>query len=99
MTIEDWRTEIDTVDGELLQLLNRRARLAVKVGAVKRSAGLPLCNPERESEVLARACRENDGPLDDLAIGRIFRRIIHESRRVEARTFESTHTDTHEVLS
>ena len=32
MNIEYWRNEIDDVDRELLQLLNRRARLAMKVG-------------------------------------------------------------------
>lgn len=99
MTIENWRAEIDSIDGELLRLLNRRARLAARVGAVKRSTGLPLCNPEREREVVTRACNDNDGPLDDRAIARIFRRIIYESRRVEARTFEATHTDTQGVLS
>lgn len=41
MNIEYWRTEIDEVDRELLRLLNRRARLAIKVGALKRAAGRP----------------------------------------------------------
>jgi len=33
MNIQYWRTEIDEIDRTLLQLLNRRARLAMKVGA------------------------------------------------------------------
>ena len=33
MNIEYWRSEIDETDRELLRLLNRRARLAIKVGA------------------------------------------------------------------
>jgi chorismate mutase len=88
MLIEDCRAEIDNVDETLLRLLNRRARLAVEVGMLKRSAGLPLCDPERERTVLARVCEANAGPLDDEAITKLFRRIIRESRRVESLLFE-----------
>ena len=98
MTIENWRDEIDRVDGELLQLLNRRAGLAVKVGAVKTGVGLPLCDPDREREVLARVCNDNDGPLDDQAVVRIFRRIIYESRRAETRSHEAAQNNLQEVL-
>ena len=83
MNIEYWRSEIDEVDSELLRLLNRRARLAAKVGKLKRAAGLPLSDPERERAVLRRLQQANTGPLDQRAIGKVFRRIIHESRRVE----------------
>lgn len=85
MSIEDWRAQIDEIDGELLRLLNRRASLAVQIGALKRHAGLPLYDAARERDVLARTCRDNRGPLDERAVTRIFRRVIRESRRVEAR--------------
>ena len=83
MGIDDWRNEIDAIDEELLRLVNRRARIAVRLGALKRVAGLPLADPARERDVLARACRDNEGPLDAEAVARIFRRIIRESRRAE----------------
>jgi chorismate mutase-like protein len=83
MGIEDWRKEIDAIDGELLRLVNRRARIALRLGALKSVAGLPLADPERERDVLARARRGNSGPLDGEAVARIFRRIIRESRRAE----------------
>jgi chorismate mutase len=83
MGIEDWRAEIDSIDNELLRLINRRARLAVKVGMFKQKAGLPLCDRHREREVLARAQCVNLGPLDDQAVAKIFRRIIYESRRIQ----------------
>ena len=47
MGIEDWRAEIDAIDNELLRLINQRARLAMKVGSLKKSAGLPLSDPDR----------------------------------------------------
>jgi len=83
MNIEYWRTEIDEVDRELLRLLNRRARLAIKVGALKRVAGLPCSDPERERVVLNTLRRANTGPLDSRAVTKLFRRIIGESRRIE----------------
>lgn len=88
MSIEDWRREIDDVDRELLRLLNVRARLALKVGALKRAAGMPLCDSAREQEVLTEACRENSGPLDNRAIAKIFRRIIRESIHLQAQATE-----------
>jgi chorismate mutase-like protein len=83
MNIEYWRTEIDELDRELLRLLNRRARLAMKVGALKKAAGLPCCDPERELSVLTDLQKANAGPLDARAITRLFRRIIRESRDLE----------------
>lgn len=85
MDIDHWRKEIDDIDEELLRLLNMRARLAVKVGALKQAAHLPFCDPDRERAVLGRLQAINGGPLDERAIGKVFRRIICESRRVESR--------------
>ena len=48
MDIEHWRNEIDQIDREILRLLNMRARLAIKVGNLKKAADLPLCDPDRE---------------------------------------------------
>ena len=83
MDIEHWRKEIDDIDAQLLRLLNARARLALKVGALKQAADLPCCDPERERNVLQRLQDINDGPLDKRAVNKVFRRIIHESRRVQ----------------
>ena len=85
MTIEDWRREINALDRELLRLLNQRARVALKVGESKTASGVHLCDHTREREVIERMCEANQGPLDDRAIVELFRAIIHESRRIQAR--------------
>ena len=84
MDIDHWRKEIDDIDAELLRLLNMRARLAMKVGALKQAQHLPFCDPDRERTVLQRLREMNAGPLDEGAVVRVFRRIICESRRVES---------------
>jgi chorismate mutase/prephenate dehydratase len=83
-SIEKWRSEIDLLDGELLRLLNERARIASELGALKISSGLPVYDGRRERQVLARLCESNQGPLDRESVSSIFRCIIRESRRLES---------------
>ena len=83
MDIEDWRDEIDRVDQELVELLNRRAHCAIEIGRIKRERGLPIYLPEREREVVAHVVKINAGPLDAEAVRRLFERIIDESRSLE----------------
>jgi len=84
-SIERWRDEIDAIDAELLGLLNRRAQLALEVGLRKHSLGLPARDGKREHEILARAMRQNAGPLGTAAVARLFRAILAESRRAARR--------------
>src|SRR5882762_10131116 len=83
MSVDDWRSRIDALDGELLRLLNERARIALKVGESKKEAGASLCDHTRERAVIERMCEANEGPLDDRAIVELYRAIIHESRRIQ----------------
>lgn len=81
--LEEWRRRIDAIDDQLMRLLNSRSACAVEIGRIKRSVGLPVYSPEREAWILDRVARENPGPLDALAVRRVFERIIDESRRLE----------------
>lgn len=82
--IEKWRAEIDAIDDELLSLLNRRASLATEIGRLKKSSHAPLCDQDREREVLARVCESSEGPLNEDGIKKIFKTIIDESRRIQS---------------
>ena len=88
MDIEDWRDEIDRVDQELVELLNRRAHCAIEIGRIKRERGLPIYLPEREREVIQHVVEINGGPLEAEAVRRLFERIIDESRSLERVTVE-----------
>jgi chorismate mutase len=81
--LASWRARIDLIDEQLMRLINSRSACAIEIGRVKRSAGLPVYSPEREAFILDRVMRENPGPLDPMAIRRVFERIIDESRRLE----------------
>jgi chorismate mutase len=91
LTIEDLRGRIDVIDDQLVRLLNVRVACAVEVGRLKHEAGLPIYQPDRESQVLARirqAATELSGPLTAEAVVRIFERVIDEARRAERHASE-----------
>lgn len=77
-----WREQIDILDGELLRLLNQRAEAAREVASIKKSSGRPIYDGQREQQILDRICELNQGPLDSQGLTSIFRRIIHESRKI-----------------
>jgi chorismate mutase / prephenate dehydratase len=86
--IENPRAEIDAIDNELLRLLNKRAGIALRVGAAKTTVEKSLCDPNREREVLSRLRQENMGPFDEHSIDNIFQRIIDESLQLQQRTYQ-----------
>jgi chorismate mutase len=81
--LDELRRRIDEIDEQLVRLLNARASCALEIGREKKSAGLELYQPTRETEVLDHVQRVNAGPLDDGAVKRLFERIIDEARRLE----------------
>ena len=72
------RTEIDAIDGQLLDLLNRRARCAQQVGEIKAQHGEAgfIYRPEREAQVLHRIREINPGPLPDDSVTLFFREVM-----------------------
>ena len=87
-SLEQWRQEIDILDSELLCLLNQRASIARRIGAVKVASGLPAYDGRREREVLARVRATNPGPFGPESVTRIFRRIILETRKIGTQSMQ-----------
>ncbi len=83
MKLENWRKEIDTIDGEIISLLNRRAKAAQEIGRIKAKAGLPIIDLERESEVLRNIIGGNEGVLHDWQLATIYQKILDESRQIQ----------------
>jgi chorismate mutase / prephenate dehydratase len=78
------RAGIDEVDEEIVGLLDRRARLARRIGEIKQESGLEAYAPARERAVLNRvtALSANDFPQRGLEA--VFREIISSSISLEA---------------
>ena len=80
------RREIDALDAELLDLLNRRARTTFRVAAVKDGETEPrYYRPEREAALLRRIAAANPGPFSDREATRLFREIVSSCRTLEQR--------------
>jgi len=83
MNIPHLRQKIDSLDRRLVRMLNLRARAAQQIGRLKRSTNLPIYEPHRERVILENARRHNRGPLTDLQLTRIYRRIIQAMRELQ----------------
>lgn len=77
------RAEIDQLDSELVELLNRRAELAQSIGKLKGRDQRPFFTPEREREVFERLREINAGPLLPDQLRSIFREVISAARALE----------------
>ncbi len=84
-TLPELRQQIDAVDAQLLDLLNRRAALALEVGEVKRAEGSVVFRPEREAQVIRGLQERNPGPLKPDGIAHVWREIMSSCRALEAR--------------
>ena len=84
--LRDFRSRIDTIDQELLALLNRRAALAQEVGEVKKRDGSAAFRPEREAQVIDGLKAVNTGPLASTSVAPIWREIMSACRALETPT-------------
>ena len=81
--IEEVRNEIDRIDRELVDLINRRAECAIEVGRLKESKTASIFAPEREMQVISKVLGQNKGPLADKTISAIYREVISACRALE----------------
>jgi chorismate mutase/prephenate dehydratase len=81
-----WRAQIDALDTQLLELIEKRAQCALQVGEIKKKNGWPFHDPSREKliyEKLRAKQRELGGVLPPEAITAIYREIISACRAAE----------------
>lgn len=83
--LQPLRERIDSLDAQLLGLINERARTAQAVGEVKHqhNAQGPVFRPEREAQVIRTLQQQNTGPVSSAAIEAIWSQIISVCRGLE----------------
>ena len=78
------RAEIDELDRRIVVLLNQRAELARAVGHEKAAIGRrAIRDRDREREVLLRVSIANEGPMSQVDLLAIYRRLIAAARALE----------------
>lgn len=82
--LADLRTQIDTLDHQLLELLNQRARVAERVGEVKKREGSAFFRPDRVAQVIEKVKADNPGPLKGTHVAAIWREIMSACLALES---------------
>lgn len=78
------RQRIDSIDRQIVALLNERAQVVRQVGLIKKQFHAPASAPGREEQVVRRAAGQAEAPLTPDAVAAIYRTILHEMSAMEA---------------
>lgn len=79
--LEQYRQEIDRIDGELVRLFLERMAVTGKVGEYKQRAGIPVLDAGREKQVIAAKTALTDDPARKADIAALYESIMAISRR------------------
>jgi chorismate mutase/prephenate dehydratase len=81
--LKSLRAQIDKLDLQILDLVNKRAGVAADIGKLKNDQNAEVFAPAREEEVLKNVLEQHKGPLDPDTIRAIFREIVSGSRALQ----------------
>ena len=83
-SLADLRVRIDSLDQQLIELLNQRAHVAELVGEVKKREGTPFFRPDRVAQVIEKMQKSNGGPLKGNHVAAIWREIMSACLALES---------------
>jgi chorismate mutase len=78
------RQRINSIDDQIVMLLNQRAQVVREVGLIKKQFHAPASAPGREEQVLRRVGGAAQTPLTPRAIEAIYKTILQEMSAMEA---------------
>lgn len=84
MDLNQLRTQIDSIDEKLVELLNQRAHCVLQIGRYKQQNQRAVYEPQREALVMANVTRCNQGPLPEEELATIYTTILAAMRRLQS---------------
>ena len=81
--LKSLREQIDSIDNQILALLNQRAGVVLAVAKAKEGSDKAFYVPSREKEIYQRLTDLNPGPFPNEAVIKVFREIISASLNME----------------
>lgn len=78
------RNEIDEIDETIIALLEKRMRIAGRIGKVKQLQGIAVRDNSREKDILARIADKKLDPKISESISAIYGEIFNQSRALQA---------------
>ena len=77
------RGQIDIINMQILELLNKRATIASEIGRIQSEIGTTFYDPEREAYMLQELQRANKGPFSNETVSALFREIFRATLALE----------------
>jgi chorismate mutase/prephenate dehydratase len=81
--LDSLRQKIDSLDAQIVDLLNQRALVVVDIGKIKQQTNAPIYAPDREKIVLEKVRSLNNGPLPDRCLEAVYRELMSGSFALE----------------
>ncbi|MFD1038165.1 bifunctional 3-deoxy-7-phosphoheptulonate synthase/chorismate mutase [Virgibacillus byunsanensis] len=81
--MDNLRQQLDEVNMDLLELVNRRAMLVQEIGKIKHKQSMKRFDPVRERDMLNKITEKNDGPFEKSTIEHIFKEIFKASLELQ----------------
>ncbi|MFA5014706.1 MAG: chorismate mutase [Actinomycetota bacterium] len=81
--INKYRKEINEIDENIVNFLNKRAEVVLKIKRLKEDRNVPLYDAKREEELFNNVVKYNKGPLYNDNIVQIFESILRNVQVLE----------------
>ena len=88
--IKELRDQIDPINLQILELLNKRATIALEIGKVNQQMGTRFYDPQREAEMLTALQLANEGPFSNDTISKLFSEVFHATLNLEEQDAQAT---------
>jgi len=83
MNLKGLRKTVDSIDSQILKLLNKRAGVILDIGKTKHKKRESIYVPHREKDVYKKLMTKNAGPMPNDALKAIFREIMSSALQLE----------------
>ncbi len=77
------RLEIDNIDEEILELLEKRMKIVHEVGDLKKDLDISVEDLNRENEIIDRLTSHSSGELTEKQLIRIFSAVFKSSKQIQ----------------
>lgn len=81
--MEQLRNRMDSINMELLKLMNQRAELVQQIGDIKEQQSMSRFDPVRERDMLNKLVQQNDGPFENSTVEHIFKEMFKASLELQ----------------
>lgn len=87
--IAELRSEIDDINLQILELLNKRASVGSEIGKLQAAHGSQIYDPQRESQMLTVLQMANEGPFSNETISALFKEVFKATLHLEEKEARS----------